>query len=277
MPLLAYIHITLDPVIFNFAGFAVHWYGLIMAVAAIVGTFVFARQLERRGIDRGHAWNMLLLAVPLAVLGARLFHILDDFSFYWHHPGDIVTKQLVGLAIYGVITGGVAAVVIYCRWRKLPTWRVLDGLALAIPVGQLIGRCANIINGDTWGNATGLPWGLVYTNAHAFLPASLLGVPTQPTPVYEQLWLVVVILVVWRVQPRLRTDGLAFLLYLGLYSLGRFFLSFLRVNNILFLGLREAQLLAFVVFIAVFPMAWWLRRGARAAAPASATVEPPRS
>jgi len=273
--LTAVIHITLDPVIFNFAGFAVHWYGLIMAVAAIVGTFVFARQLERRGIDRGHAWNMLLLAVPLAVLGARLFHILDDFSFYWHHPGDIVTKQLVGLAIYGVITGGVAAVVIYCRWRKLPTWRVLDGLALAIPVGQLIGRCANIINGDTWGNATGLPWGLVYTNAHAFLPASLLGVPTQPTPVYEQLWLVVVILVVWRVQLRLRTDGLAFLLYLGLYSFGRFFLSYLRVNNILFLGLREAQLLAFVVFIAVFPMAWWLRRRARLSAPA--TVEPPRS
>ncbi len=120
-----------------------------MAVAAIVGAFVFAWQLEKRGIDRGHAWNMLLLAVPLAIIGARLFHIFDDFSFYWHHPGDIVTKQLIGLAIYGVITGGVLAVVIYCHWKNLPTWRVLDGLALAIPVGQLIGRCANIINGDT--------------------------------------------------------------------------------------------------------------------------------
>ena len=98
--------------------------------------------------------------------------------------------------------------------------------------------------------------------------------PTQPTPIYEQLWLVVVILVVWRVQPRLKTDGTAFLLYLGLYSFGRFFLSFLRVNNILFLGLREAQLIALVVFIAVFPMAWWLRRRAQASEPA--TLEPPR-
>jgi phosphatidylglycerol---prolipoprotein diacylglyceryl transferase len=272
MPLLAYIHINVDPIVVQSAGFAIHWYGLIMAVAAIAGTFVFAWQLEKRGIDRSHAWSMLLLAVPLAIIGARLFHILDDFSFYWHNPGDIVTKQLIGLAIYGVITGGVLAVIIYCRWRKLPTWRVLDGLALAIPVGQLIGRCANIINGDTWGSATGLPWGLVYTNPHALLPASLLGVPTQPTPIYEQLWLIVVIAVVWWAMPRLKTDGVAFLLYLGMYSFGRFFISFLRVNNELFLGMREAQLIALVVFIAVFPTAWWLRR--RQAARIAAAIPP---
>ena len=267
MALLAYIHVTIDPVVFTFAGFAVHWYGLIMAVAGIVGTFVFARQLERRGIDRGHAWNMLLLAVPLAIVGARLFHILDDFSFYWHHPGDIITKQLIGLAIYGVITGGVLAVVIYCRRKKLPTWRVLDCLALAIPVGQLIGRCANIINGDTWGSVTRLPWGIVYTNPHALLPPTLLGVPTQPAPIYEQLWLVVVIALVWYAFPRLKTDGWAFLLYLALYSFGRFFISYLRVNNILFLGLREAQLIALVVFVAVVPVGYLLwRRQQRQAA-----------
>ena len=272
MPPLAYIHITIDPILFQFGGFAIHWYGVIMAVAGLVGTWVFARQLARRGIDPDHAWWMLALAIPLAIVGARLFHVLDNFRFYWHNPGDIVTKQLVGLAIYGVITGGVAAVVIYCHWKKLPTWRVLDGLALAIPVGQLIGRCANIINGDTWGTATHLPWGLVYTNPHAFLPANLLGVPTQPTPIYEQLWLLVVIGVVWWAMPRLKTDGLAFLLYLGLYSFGRFFLSYLRVNNILFLGLREAQLIAIGVFIAVFPLGWWLHRRQQVRqAPSSAT------
>ena len=265
--MLAYIHIDIDPIIVQFAGFAFHWYGVIMAVSVAVGSVVFARQLGRRGIDPSHVYGMLLLAVPLGILGARLFHVLDHFSFYWHHPGDIIGKQLVGLAIYGVITGGVLAVVIYCRWKNLPLWRVLDCLALAIPVGQLIGRCANIINGDTWGKATSLPWGIVYTNPRALLPADLLGVPTQPTPIYEQLWLLVVIGVVWWAMPRLKTDGTAFLLYLGLYSFGRFFLSYLRVNNILFLGLREAQLLALVVFVAVFPVAWWLRRRARASVP----------
>jgi phosphatidylglycerol:prolipoprotein diacylglycerol transferase len=260
----AVIRITIDPVILSLGPLAIRWYGVIMAVAVLVGALVFASQLRKRGISSDHVWGMLLLAIPFGILGARLFHVLDDFSFYWRHPGQIITAQLIGLAIYGVLTGGVLAVVIYCRWKKLPTWRVLDALALAIPVGQLIGRCANIINGDTWGNATGLPWGLVYVNSHALLPARLLGVPTQPTPVYEQLWLLVVIGVLLWAMPRLKTDGTAFLLYLGLYSFGRFFLSFLRVNNILFLGLREAQLLALVVFMAVFPTAWWLRRRARA-------------
>ncbi len=234
-----------------------------MMVAVAVGSLVFARQLGKRGIDPDHVFGMLLLAIPFGIVGARLFHVIDNFRFYWQRPGELWTLQLVGLAIYGVLTGGVLAVVVFCRWKKLPVWRVLDCLALAIPVGQLIGKCANIINGDTWGNATGLPWGFVYRSPDAFLPRDLLGMPTQPTPVYEQLWLLVVIAVLLYAMPRLKTDGLAFLLYLGLYSFGRFFISFERVNNVLFLGLREAQLLAFAVFIAVLPVAYWLRRRRR--------------
>ena len=268
------IRITIDPVIFQLGPFALRWYGVIMVTAVAVASLVFARQLKRCGIETDHAFGMLLLAVPFGVLGARLFHVLDEFSYFWQHPGEIITLQLVGLAIYGVLSGGVLAVIIYCRWRSLPTWRVLDALALAIPVAQLIGRCANVVNGDTWGSATTLPWGLVYTSPHAFLPADLLGVPTQPTPIYEQLWLLIVIAVVAWAMPRLKTDGTAFLLYLGLYAFGRFFLSFLRVNNMLFLGLREAQLIALVVFIAVFPLAWWLRRRSRVASASDGTDLP---
>ncbi len=231
-----------------------------MAIAVLVGTYVFSRQLPKHGIAADHALGVLILAVPLGIVGARPFHILDDFSFYWHHPGQLWTLQLIGPAIYGVLTGGVLAVFIYCRWKELPFLRMLDALALAIPVGQLIGKCANIVNGDTWGYATRLPWGFVYKNPNALLPANLLGVPTQPTPVYEQLWLLVVIGVLLWAMPRLKTDGIAFLLYLGLYSLGRFFISFERVNNILFLHLREAQLVALVVLVAVVPAALLLRR-----------------
>jgi prolipoprotein diacylglyceryl transferase len=265
MTIFAFIHITIDPVITELGPFTLHWYGLIMALAVTVGALVFARQLARCDIDASHTVGMLLWAIPAGVIGARAVHVLDHASFYWQHPDRIITAQLVGLAIYGVIAGGVLAVVVYCRRRKLPVWRVLDCLALAIPVGQLIGRCANIVNGDTWGGVTGLPWGLVYANPRVFLPAELLGVPTQPTPLYEQLWLLVVIAVVWWALPRLKTDGTAFLLYLALYAFGRFFLSYLRVNNELLPGLREAQLIALVVFIAVFPTAWLLWRRTRSA------------
>jgi phosphatidylglycerol:prolipoprotein diacylglycerol transferase len=255
--------INIDPIIGKLGPLTFRWYGVIMAVAVIVGLWILAGQLKRRHISPDHAWGIAVFAVPLGVIGARLFHVFDNFSFYWHHPGQIFGGQLIGLAIYGVIAGGILGLVIYCRWKKLPVLRVLDSTALAFPVAQIIGRCANIINGDTWGPPTKLPWGFTYTNPNALLPANLLGVPTHPTPVYEQLWLLVMLGILLYLIPRLKTDGLAFLSYVGLYSLGRFFISFYRVNNIIFLGMREAQLFAVAGIVLAPIAAYWLVRRAR--------------
>jgi phosphatidylglycerol:prolipoprotein diacylglycerol transferase len=269
--MIAYITINIDPIIGHLGPFALRWYPLIMVMGVIVGAFIFAGQLRRKDIESGHVTAMLVVVVPSAIVGARLFSVLDNFGYYSHHLVDIVKPPYVGLAIYGVLTGGLLALAIYCRVKKLPVLRVLDCLALAIPVGQIIGRCANIINGDTWGSPTRLPWGFVYTNPHALLPADLLGVPTHPTPVYEQLWLLVMVAILWYAVPRLKTDGMAILLYLGLYSFGRFFISFYRVNNIIVLGLREAQIVALVVLVLVGPAAWLLHRRAQQRA---ATAQP---
>ena len=195
--MIAYITINIDPVIGHLGPFAVRWYPLIMALGVIVGAFIFAGQLRRKGIDTGHVVPMLVVVVPSAIVGARLFSVLDNWGRYSHDLVAIVRPPYVGLAIYGVLTGGLTALAVYCRVKKLPVLRVLDCLALAIPVGQIIGRCANIINGDTWGSPTHLPWGFVYTNPNALLPANLLGVPTHPTPVYEQLWLVIMVAILW--------------------------------------------------------------------------------
>ena len=186
------ITINIDPVI-RFGPLVFHWYGLIMVVALVVGLVIFSWGLTARGISPDHALGIASSPCPVRIIGARLFHVFDNFSYFWHHPGQIFGGQLVGLAIYGVLTGGIFGLVVYCRWKKLPMLRVLDATALAFPVAQIIGRCANIINGDTWGPPTNLPWGFTYTNPHSFIPADLLGVPTHPTPVYEQIWLLVMI------------------------------------------------------------------------------------
>jgi phosphatidylglycerol---prolipoprotein diacylglyceryl transferase len=267
----AYITINIDPVILHVGAFSLRWYSLTMVAGTLVGAYVFAGQLCRKKVEPGHVVGMLVVTVPAAIVGARLFSVLDNYGYYSRHLVAIVKPPYVGLAIYGVLTGGLLALATYCRVKKLPVLRVLDCLALAIPVGQIIGRFANIINGDTWGSPTRLPWGFVYTNPHALLPADLLGVPTHPTPVYEQLWLVVMVPVLWYAVPRLKTDGTAILLYLGLYSFGRFFISFYRVNNVIVLGMREAQIVALVVLVAVGPAAWLLRRRSQRVATAAAT------
>jgi phosphatidylglycerol---prolipoprotein diacylglyceryl transferase len=236
--------ISIDPIIGGFGPFVFHWYGIIMATAVIVGVWILAWQLGKRQIPGHHALGIAVIAVPCGIIGARLFSVADNLGYFWRHPGEIFGLGLVGLAIYGVLAGGIFGLVVYCLWKKLPLLRVIDSTALAFPVAQIIGRCANIINGDTWGPPTKLPWGITYTNPHAFLPADLLGVPTHPTPMYEQVWLIVVIVALAVLIPRMKADGMAFFAYLGLYSLGRFFISFYRVNNIIFLGMREAQLFA---------------------------------
>lgn len=265
--------INIDPIIGSVGPFVFHWYGVIMGVAVVVGLWIFAGQLGKRGVSSQHALGIAVIAVPCGIIGARLFSVLDNFGYFWQNPGKIFGLGLVGLAIYGVLAGGIFGLVVYCLWKKLPLLRVLDSTALAFPVAQIIGRCANIINGDTWGPPTKLPWGFTYTNPHAFLPAGLLGVPTHPTPVYEQLWLLVMVAALILLIPRMKTDGMAFFAYVGLYSLGRFFISFYRENNILLLGMREAQLLA-LAGIVLAPTAiyivWRRRRGRMAAGPAKA-------
>jgi phosphatidylglycerol:prolipoprotein diacylglycerol transferase len=131
-------------------------------------------------------------------------------------------------------------------------------------VAQLVGKCANIINGDTWGTPADLPWAITYTNPQSFMPDSLLGMATHPTPIYEQIWLVVIVVLLAVSMRRLRrVDGLAILSYFWLYSLGRFVSSFYRSNAAILWGLKEAQVIALAVLAIVPPLACWLARRAK--------------
>lgn len=265
--------IDVDPVIGQLGPIEFRWYGFIMAAALLLGIAIFVGQLGRRGVSPHHAWGIAIVAVPCGVIGARLLHVLENLSYYWEHPGEIFGLQLVGLAIYGVVSGGLVGLLVYCWWKKLPVLKVLDSTALAFPAAQIIGKLANIINGDTWGNPTSLPWGFTYTNPRAFMPDELLGVPTHPNPLYEQLWLLLVVAILLYVIPRLKIDGMAILLYLSLYSVGRFFLSYFRVNKIIFLGLREAQIIALVLIGLSIPMGLYLWRRSRRVLTAAAPAE----
>lgn len=259
--------IDIDPIIGRIGGLQFGWYGLIMALAVIAGTILFSRELRRRGIEPSHALGIAVIAVPCGVIGARVVHIFDHLGYYLENPGEIIGTRLVGLAIYGVVLGGLAGLVVYCRWKKLPILRVIDCTALAFPVGQIIGKFANIINGDTWGYPTDLPWGFKYVNPASFIPDDLLGVPTHPNPVYEQLWLLVIVGVLLWAIPRVKVDGLAILLYFWLYSAGRFFLSYFRVNDELIWGLREAQVIALAGIVVAPTLAYFLVRRSRRRSP----------
>jgi phosphatidylglycerol:prolipoprotein diacylglycerol transferase len=252
--------IDIDPVIGRLGPLTFRWYGLLMMLGVAVGVVIFSDQLKRRGIPRDHALGIAIIAVPCGVIGARLVHVFENLGYYWANPDKIFGWGLIGLAIYGVVGGGIIGLIAYCLWKKLPTLKVLDSTALAFTVGQIIGKFANIINGDTWGNPTNLPWGFTYVNPASLIPDRLLGVPTHPNPVYEQIWLLCILAILLVVVPRLKIDGMAILMYLTLYSVGRFFLSFFRVNKEIVFGLVEAQVIALVIIVVSVPLAYYLWR-----------------
>jgi len=242
------IVINIDPVILHAGGFELRWYGLMILLAVVAGMYILLSRARKKGISKDDIYGLLPWIIVGGMLGARLFHIVDNLGYYLKNPLLILQFQQGGLAIWGALIGGAIATVIYCRVRKLSLIRIADAAVPALLVGQIVGRVGCIINGDSYGSLTNLPWGFIYTNPGALIPSSYWGLPTHPYPVYEMLWNEIILLVLLKLEHVFKKDGMMFFSYLVLYAVGRFILTFVRQENTWFWGLQEAQVLALAIF-----------------------------
>jgi phosphatidylglycerol:prolipoprotein diacylglycerol transferase len=248
------ITIGIDPIIFSIGHFHIRWYSLIVITAIAVGVWLAARQAERKGFAKADIYDGALWVVLAGMLGARLFHVID----HWPHeyaPNPIRALYIWegGLAIWGGVFGGLVAVAVLA-WRRgwrLP--RLLDAAAPGLVLGQALGRFACIITGDAMGKPTNGPLGFAYTNPGAMVPE--LGVYYTPTPVYEIIMNLAIFAVVWRLRNRKLPEGGLFLIYLLLYSTGRFIVTFWSSYQIVAFGLNQAQLVSLAAFTIGLP---WL-------------------
>jgi phosphatidylglycerol:prolipoprotein diacylglycerol transferase len=260
------IVINIDPVILHLGNFVLTWYSLAIIAAISIGVLLAAREGLRKGIAKDHIYSVALWAVVAGIVGARLFHVVDRIDYYIFNPMAILAFQRGGLAIWGGVAGGVMAGAIYTRFKGLSLARLADAAAPALLAGQIIGRLGCIVNGDAYGGATDLPWGFVYTHPDALIPRSLWGIPTHPYPVYEMMWNLAALSLLWMLRTRLKIDGLLFFGYVFLYSLGRIFLTFVRQEQIWFWGLQEAQVVAlFALLMSILAAVYLLGRKERPA------------
>ncbi len=227
---------------FRLGHFELRWYSLAILLAIVAAVWMTTYQGKKKGIATEHIYSLALWVVLGGIVGARLFHVIDHWEHYVSNPVQILGFQ--GLAIWGALAGGGLALIIYAKVRHLPLGRLVDVMAPGLLVAQIIGRFGCIVNGDAYGGITSVPWAFIYVNPGSSIPGNLFGIPTHPYPVYEMVWNALALLVILRLGGYFKKDGLVFLSYLSLYSLGRFVLTFVRQENITLWGLQQAQMIA---------------------------------
>ena len=259
------------PLLFQLGPFSLRWYGLLIAVAVLLGLMLATRLGRQRGLDPAMIADLLPILVLAAVIGARLYYVLFEWRQYQLNWLDALAIWRGGIAIHGALLGGSLAVILYCRWRKLAFWNLLDVLVPSVALGQAIGRWGNFFNSEAFGLPTDLPWKLSIPFANR--PVQFLDQTTfHPTFLYESLWnLGVVILLLVLFQRGLKGQmklpaGALSCVYVLAYSSGRLWIEGLRIDPLCLAGappfcdggLRMAQLVSLVLMAAAGFGLYWL-------------------
>ena len=178
------------PKIADLGPVTIHTYGLLLTLAFIAGIWLASANARREGLNPDSIWNMGLIIIFSALVGAKVLLFLSDFSYYSQNPREIFS--LSTLRSMGVYYGGLllalAASAWYLRRNRLPAWRVADLCAPGIALGQAIGRLGCLSAGCCYGRPTTLPWGVTFTSTYAYDNVGVpLNVALHPTQVYESI------------------------------------------------------------------------------------------
>lgn len=253
---------ALDPIAISFGGIEIHWYGVIIASAVILATILAVREARRRRINPDDIYDMILWALPVAIISARTYYVAFQWQYYSQHPDQIVRIWDGGIAIYGALIGAGIVVYFFTRSRWIPTWLMLDVAAPVLIMAQGIGRWGNFMNQEAFGKVTSLTF---LNSLH--LPEFIInqmyirGAYRTPTFLYESVWDILgfIVLISLRYIPKLFKQGEVFLTYVIWYSIGRFFIEGMRTDSLMLLGFRVSQWLSVILFIGSIIIIIWRR------------------
>ena len=251
---------SIDPsASFTLFGHTFYWYGAIIAVGFILAMLYCARHCRRCGIKPDTLYDFLIWMIPLAIIGARLYYVIFQWSDYRGHPLNAFKIWEGGLAIYGGVIAGILTGIIWCRKRKIPFGAMADVCAPGLLIGQCIGRWGNFLNREAFGSETTLPWRMQLTTTAGEL------VEVHPTFLYESLWnLAGLLLIIFVVSKARRFDGENTWFYFLWYGLGRFWIEGLRTDSLYlfnwtFLGqpIRVSQALSLLLAVTAAVMLFY--------------------
>lgn len=229
----------MDSVAFTVFGIEVMWYGILIALGVFIGIILALKEVKRQGLSEDNFIDMLILAIPAALIGARIHYVIFNWNYYSNNLTQIFNFRGGGLAIHGGLIAAVIVALLFTRKRNMEFWKAADIAAPSIALGQAIGRWGNYLNQEAYGTPTDLPWGIMID-----------GVSVHPTFLYESIGdFLIFIFLVWYTRKKSKNSGEVFLLYIVLYSLLRIFVEGLRIDSLMLGSIRVAQLISVLSII----------------------------
>jgi phosphatidylglycerol:prolipoprotein diacylglycerol transferase len=254
------IEIDISPFLFStdfVSTLALSWHGLFSFVAVATAVVLVARWAPLKQVDPDAVLSIAVWAIIGGVIGARVVHVVDHWgAVYSQNPMQVLEIWTGGIGVWGGVVGGFIAGAAYALIAKHPVGVIADLTAPALVYVQTIGRIGDIINGEHCSRATDLLFGFqwVHSGTAARNCADGFANAVHPAIAYEMIWNILALAVLWQLRGRLKPDGMIWTLYLALYAIGRFGVTFFREDRIWTAGLQEAQIIALLILAITVPI-----------------------
>ena len=276
------LEFELNRVAIELFGRPIYWYGVIIATGMILAVFLCGKWGKRFGINEDQILDMMLFAVPAALVAIRAYYVLFNLDNYRLADGSLNWSAILrysdgGLAIYGAIISSAIVLLIFCRVRKISFLAYADLGVHGLFIGQLMGRWGNFMNVEAFGGITDVPWRMCgpsiteYLVAHGYAGEEVLAglldgtLGVHPTFFYESFWNLVGLAIVYYIGKHRKFDGQCFLFYFFWYGLGRAWIEGLRTDSLYFFGLsfmgqpiRVSQMIAAVTCVIAGSVLVWM-------------------
>ena len=273
----------MDPVLFSIGGFEVRYYGLMYALALLVGIELGKIHGKQKGLKPAFIENYAMVAMVSGLIGGRLYYVMFNLPYYLSNPLEIPAVWHGGMAIHGGILGGIVGTYLFSKRHKVSMWKLGDIAAAPFILGQALGRIGNLANGEVHGVPTYTPWRIIFTLKPKFyswyteyqalgteakmkfqdlVPWGLVfpdsspagaEFPNQalhPAMLYELGLNFTAFLFLWFYMRRKEfAEGVAWWTYVILYSLIRTFVSFFRSEDLMFFGFRAPHVISLILII----------------------------
>lgn len=232
------------PVLFEVLGWPIHSYGLMLAVAFLIGIFGAKRSVEKIGVSFDNLIDLGVWILVGAIVGARLAYVITEYQYFLKYPWEIILINSGGLAFHGGLLGGFAAGFWYLKRKGIYPWKLADIITPFIALGYAVVRIGCLLKGCCYGKEATVFWALPCSGMDDFL--------RHPTQIYSMLGSLLLFWILWKLRNHKQFPGFIFVLYIGLYSVMRFIVEIFRVAPMVFPWLSLAQLVCVILAVTAF-------------------------